>query len=158
MNPALLFNYYKGHAVAAFSKHYVITLLDSQGKTVTKIKRDILRPEFSSKEIALRKKRIDRSIQIPDHIKARLKTALPEYKAFFGRILVSDAYVFVFLIPKKEEPDFWPVDLFTFDGSFVGTAMMDDVPIYLTSDFMYFKTRDEEGDPLVEKHRYTIIK
>jgi len=41
MTPDLLFNYYKGHAVAAFSKYYAIALLDSKGKNVAEIRRDI---------------------------------------------------------------------------------------------------------------------
>ncbi len=152
----LLYDYFNGHSAAAVSNKYEILVLDEKGKIFTKITRKTAPGKISSKE----KDFLARDIKSIKHwspdTKRLFLNRIPDTKNFFREILVSDKYIFVFLVKDDLLAPDIPVDVFEFSGNYVGRLNMKKEPIIISGKFMYFTKVDADEDLILEKYSYRL--
>ena len=159
--PELLFAHNASLSAVAKSTVYEIILLDSKGNEIKYLKRDIQPEKIDRKERDYLKK------EIKDHADQRgwplkvthgLYDLIPRNKAFFNHICLSDQYAFVFRIPEdisKKKPPI-PVDVFSLNGNFLGTAGLPSQPEHISKNHMYFIETDEKGNVYLSVKSYKI--
>ena len=83
---------------------------------------------------------------------------IPGKKNYFDRVLLSKQNIFVFRIREdiSDEEALVPVDIFTLEGKFKGTAQIKIKPIFVSERFMYFVESDEEDNLFLVKMSYEI--
>lgn len=148
--PSFIFSHNKNYAALGISIDYDILILNNEGEIYSHIQRDIKPDKFSKKETeyfsddlkALAKKR-----GWPDKVVKDLEKIIPDEKTFFNQVLLSGDYVYVFRIAHDitKEDDIVPVDIFTLQGQFIGTADMDGLPIYISKKKIYFVRSENDG-------------
>jgi hypothetical protein len=159
--PRLLFAHSATLSAVAKSTVYEIILLDSKGNEIKHLKRDIQPAKINRTERNYLKK------EIKDHADQRgwplkvthdLYDLIPRHKAFFNHICLSDQYAFVFRIPedisKEEFPV--PIDIFSLDGNFLGTAELPSLAEHISKNHMYFIETDKEGNVYLSVKSYKI--
>lgn len=159
--PELLFAHNASTSAVAKSTVYEIILLDSKGKETKHLKRDIQPEKISRMEKNYLKKEIkDYADQRgwPPKITDALYDLIPRNKAFFNHICLSDKYTFVFRIPEdiSEEKTAIPVDIFSLNGDFLGTAALPSQAEHISKNHMYFIETDEEGNVYLSVRSYKI--
>ena len=148
--PSFIFSHNKNYAALGISIDYDILILNNEGEIYSHIQRDIKPDKFSKNETeyfsddlkALAKKR-----GWPDKVVKDLEKIIPDEKTFFNQVLLSGDYVYVFRIAHDitKEDDIVPVDIFTLQGQFIGTADMDGLPIYISKKKIYFVRSENDG-------------
>jgi hypothetical protein len=159
--PSLIFFHSGPYSAVGIGDTYDIPILDGQGKTVARIKRDIEPEEFSKKEKKLFEKDIEEYGEErgwPKNVIRDLLKKIPDKKIYFDHVLLTEKHVFVFRIKKDiaEGMGHIPVDLFTVNGKFLGEVLVEERPVYISDKHMYFVRSDEEGNVFLEKAAYRI--
>lgn len=159
--PELLFAHNASLSAIAKSTVYEIILLNSKGNEIKYLKRDIKPLKISRKEKNYLKK------EIRDHADQRgwplkvtngLYDLIPRKKAFFNQICLSDQYAFIFRIPEditKKDPPI-PVDLFSLNGNFLGTAELPSQAEHISKNHIYFIEMDQKGNVYLSIKSYKI--
>jgi len=157
--PGLIFSYYNGFSAAAYNRKFEITILNAKGETVSKVIRPFPPPDFSKKEIDYRKQILE-SKKWPDQAKKRMMEIMPKTKNIISFIYVSDKLLFIFLTPVDitSNPRRFPVEIYTLDGKFYGTSSVDFYPHLITKKYMYLVEEDGQGDNILSRYNYKLIK
>ncbi|MBD3414681.1 MAG: 6-bladed beta-propeller [Candidatus Aminicenantes bacterium] len=159
--PSLLFSHHSSISAVAKSTVYDIILLDSKGKEIHRLKRDIQPPRISRKEKNHFKNEIKQHCHRrgwPLRISNELFNLIPKHKAFFNHICLSNHYAFVFRIPqditKPQAPVF--VDIFSLSGDFLGTAELFTQAVFISKKHMYFIQTNPDGNVCLLRKSYQI--
>lgn len=161
--PSFLFDHSGSLSVAGISSLYDLRLLDQAGQTVLSIKRD-LKPE----KIGERERRyfeqdileLAKTKGWPVRVARELVKKLPKTKNCISAVRLSGKHVFVFRfapdISRKDAPV--PVDIFTTQGSFLGTAEIHEIPLFISEKTMYFARSDDSGNIFLVRMDYSLRK
>jgi len=159
--PSFIFTHNNNYSALGISQEYDILILNDQGTIHSRIQRDLKPDKFSKKEKeyfsedlkALAKKR-----GWPDKVVKDLEKIIPDEKNYFNLVLLSEDNVFVFRIPdditKEDAPV--PVDVFTLQGTFLGSTALEDAPIHISIKNMYFIQSEADGTVCLVKKQYEI--
>ncbi len=159
--PELLFAHNASTSAIAKSTVYEIILLDSKGNELGYLKRDIQPEKINRTERSYLKKEIKEFADNrgwPPKITNDLYDLIPRHKAFFNHICLSDQYAFVFRIPEdiSKEKSPIPIDVFSLNGNFLGTAELPSLAEHISKNRMYFIETDEEGNVYLSVRSYKI--
>ena len=159
--PSLLYAHSGNFTAIAISNTYEIIILDNKGNISKKIIRNIKPEKIGKKE----KKYYTRDIQKitkkrgwPKSVALKLTKNIPKEKTYFDKILLSPQHVFVVRIKsditQKDTP--YPVDIFSLQGSFIGTVRFMEKPLFISGDKMYFVKSDKEGNLYIVSKSFTL--
>ena len=159
--PTFLFTNSGEHSAIAVSDRYEITLLDSMGKPVGIIKRDVDRGRIENNErdyFARDIESLSKQRGWPKSVNRKIIKIIPKEKTFFDRILINRDYVFVFRIKNDitQEESPIPVDVFSIEGNFLGTTVIDNKPVFISDKYVYFVKSDEEGNIYLVRMEYQL--
>ena len=161
--PSLQFAHSGRYSAVGIEDRYDILILDEKGETTSQIHRNI-QPESLSKN---EKKYFENDIEAfgkergwPRNVVRSLVKKIPDKKIFFDHVLMTGKHVFVFRIKNDitEELAPIPVDIFSVEGEFLGTAHVPAKPLHISENHMYFVRSDEQDNLFLEKAAYKIIK
>ncbi len=160
-SPSLIFAHSGSYSAVGIGDTYDISILDGQGKTVVRIKRDIEAEDFSKNEKQFFEEDIEeygKERGWPKSVIRALLKKIPDKKIYFDQVLLTEKYVFVFRIKKNiaDDEGHIPADLFTIDGKFLGDVTVEEKPVHISDKHMYFVRSDEEGNVFLEKATYQI--
>jgi len=159
--PTLLFAHSKSHSVVAVSDRYEIHILNNTGKIMTTIQQDIQPDDIKKEEKKYFVKDIDemgKNRNWPKSVTRKIIKNIPKKKNYFDRVLLSEKHIFVFRIRKdiSNELVSIPVDIFSLDGQYLGTASIDKKPLFISEKYMYFVQSDDQGNLYLLKMSYQI--
>jgi hypothetical protein len=94
----------------------------------------------------------------PDRVARELAKKIPPVKAIVRAVHISPDRVFVFRFPPDitAEPARFPVDVFTREGAYLGTAELPDVPLFISRGAMYFAREDADGNVYLVRQSYSF--
>lgn len=151
-----------GHLSAVgISDRYEIALLDEGGQVVTSIRRDLKPQRFSHEE----KKYLERELQEfakakgwPGRVARELGKKIPAFKNMLSSVRISPENIFIFRFPPDitAKNDLLPVDVFTQNGEFVGTAELPEVPLFISERAMYFSRAEMDGNVYLVRQLYSF--
>jgi len=159
--PSLIYAHNGNFTAIAISNSYEILILDNKGNISKKILRYIKPEKIGKKE----KKYYTRDIQKitkkrgwPKSVARKLTKNIPKEKTYFDKILLSPQHVFVYRIKADITQEYTPyqVDIFSLQGSFLGTARFMEKPIFISGENMYFINSDKEGNLYLVRKSYTL--
>jgi hypothetical protein len=159
--PRFLYAYGDGLSAVGISDRYEIALLDGNARTVATLRRELPSPKIGSRE----RDHLERGLadfvkskNWPERVARELAKKIPAVKAIVRAVLVSATRIFVFRFPPDitAEPARFPVDVFTRDGAYLGTAELPDVPLFISRGAMYFAREDAEGNVYLVKRSYSL--
>jgi hypothetical protein len=159
--PQFLYAHGSGLSAVGISDRYEIALLDEMGRTVTTIRRDVKAGRLSAREKAFLERGLRDFVlskKWPDRVARELGQKIPALKNIVSAVCVSPTNVLVFRFPSDiaaERPRL-PVDVFTREGAFLGTAELPEVPIFISAGAMYFSRADTDGNVYLVKQPYSI--
>jgi hypothetical protein len=159
--PQFLFAHGDGISAIGLSDRYEIALLDENGRTVTTIRRDLKPQELGARERDFLKRGLRdfvKSKSWPDRVARELGDKIPAVKNVVSAVLVSPEKIFVFRFPPDitADPPRLPVDIFTRNGSFLGTADLPEVPLFVSANAMYFSRADADGNLYLVRQPYSL--
>jgi hypothetical protein len=159
--PTFIFAHSVKHTAIAVNDMYEITLLDSSGKILRKITRDIPPERIEKRERDFFVKDIEiiaNQKGWPKSVSRKILKIIPKEKTFFDRILLTSHCIFVFRIKNDITLEKSPirVDVFSLDGIFMGTTSMDHKPIFMSDKYMYFVKSDESGNLFLVRMEYQL--
>jgi hypothetical protein len=149
--PRFLFAHGGRRSAVGISDRYEIELLDEQGKTVTIVRRDLKPQKFISRE----KDYLERGLREfakskgwPARVARELGKKIPAFKNMIQAVRISPQHVFVFRfapdISAENLPS--PVDIFSQNGEFLGTAEFENIPLFISDKTAYFIKTDDSGN------------
>lgn len=156
--PRLLFSYHKKLSAAAVTTGYDIALLDGKGKVVRRIKRDVGPALLSANERDYLKEMIMKNERFPKDIRRELTYQVPFEKNIFRKIFITGKYIMAFRIVADitDKKDSAPVDIFSISGTYLGSAQLERVPIFISDKHIYFPKYSDEEELLVVKYSYEL--
>lgn len=155
--PFLIHDRYDDYSIMAVSNKYEITLVDNKGDILRKINRSVKPYPISSEEKKYFLEMIDSRRNLPGFIKKKFIKKIPKYKNYFSRILITEKYIWIFRIKENIVTDkFIPIDLFSIEGKYIGSVKIKNLPIYISSKYMYFDETDADDDLLLVRYTYNI--
>lgn len=159
--PRFLYAHGGGLSTVGISDRYEIELLDEQGQNVATIRRDLKPQKFSSRERSYLERvlrEFAESKNWPDRVARDLRKKIPAAKNVVEAVRISPRHVFVVRFPAdiSAEKAFFPVDIFTPTGGFLGTAEFPDIPLFISDKSAYFVNTDESGNVYLLKSRYSL--
>ena len=159
--PRFLFAYGAGLSAVGISDRYEIVLLDGEGRTVTTLRRDAKPGRMSARERDFFESGLAAFVgskNWPERVARELAKKLPPVKTAVREVLISPDRVFVFRSPGDitTEPARFPVDLFTRDGAYRGTADLPEVPLHISKGAMYFAREDADGNVYLVRRPYAF--
>ena len=159
--PTLLFAHSKSHSAVAVSNRYEINILNNKGEIITTIQRNIQPDDVKREEKEYFVKDINemgKKRKWPKSVIRKIIKNIPKKKNYFDWVLLSEKHVFVFRIRKdiSNEPVSIPVDIFSIDAQYLGTASIDKKPLFISEKFMYFVQSDDQGNLYLLKMSYQI--
>lgn len=159
--PQFLFAYGHGLSAIGISDRYEIALLDEDGRTVTTLRRDVKPGKISARERDfLERGLLDfvKSKSWPDRVARELAKKIPALKNTVSAVLISPTRVLVFRLPPDitAEPPRLPVDVFSREGVFLGTAELPEAPLFVSGSAMYFSRADTDGNVYLVRHPYSL--
>jgi hypothetical protein len=159
--PRFLYAYSDGLSAVGISDRYEIALFDGKGQAAATLRRDLPAPKIGAKERDFLERGLAdfvKSKNWPDRVARELAKKIPAVKAVVRAVLVSATRIFVFRFPPDitAEPARFPVDVFTRDGAYLGTAELPDVPLFISRGAMYFAREDAEGNVYLVKRSYSL--
>jgi hypothetical protein len=161
-SPSLLFAHFGRYSAVAVGDRYSILILDQEGRALTRIQREIQPERINKREKNYLIKNIERHANQtgwPKSVVRKIIKKVPENKVYFDWVLLTESHVFVFRI--KEDITGYaeqiPVDIFSIQGEFLGSAQIEGKPIFLSDRYMYFDRSDPDGNLYLEKSTYRII-
>lgn len=154
--PSLIFSRSKAHTVAAVGDRYQFPVMDLEGRTISTVQRTIRPQRLKGKEKDLLLDLIEERRGWPPRILKLIKKNMPSTKTLFEEIKISPDFVLVFRIKDDltdaEAP--YPVDFFSLDGVFLGTAELPFVPVSVSGRFLYAAFFDSQDDLVLQKYAY----
>jgi hypothetical protein len=159
--PQFLFTYNAGLSAIGVSDRYEIALLDEKGQTVTTVRRDVKPGKISARE----KDFLERGLQDfvkskswPGQVSRELAGKIPALKNIVSAVLISPTRVLVFRFPPDitAEPPRLPVDIFSREGAFLGTAELPEVPLFISGSAAYFSRADADGNVYLVRRSYSL--
>jgi hypothetical protein len=161
--PSLQFAHAVRYSAVGIGERYDLSILDENGEVRSRLRRDIQPDNFSKKEKIFFEEDIGaqgKERGWPGSIVRSLVKKIPEKKIFFDHVLMTDELVFVFRIRSDitEERGPIPVDVFSINGKFLGDAYLPQRPLHISRGHMYFVRSDEQGNLLLEKTAYKVIR
>lgn len=156
--PFLLFSRYQNHSAIGVGNNYEILILNKEGMVISKIKRDIKPQRISSKEKQYFIKEIRDIKKWPYWVIKKIEKKIPKVKSYFGKILISEKYVFVFRIKRDvtDEHSPVPVDIFTISGEFLGSSKINTKPLFISDKYLYISEMNDNDDLILIKFRYQL--
>jgi len=159
--PTLLFAHSKSHSAVAVSNRYEIYILNNKGEITTTVQRNIQPDDIKKEEKKYFVKdinEIEKKRNWPRSVISKIIKKIPKKKNYFDWVLLSEKYVFVFRIRKdiSNELVSIPVDIFSIDGQYLGTASIDKKPLFISEKYMYFVQSDDQGNLYLQKMSYQI--
>jgi hypothetical protein len=148
-------------SAVGISDRYEIMLLDEQGQSVKTVRRDMKPQKMSAKEkdfIEHGLRDFAKSKGWPDRVARELGKKIPNQKNMIRVVRISPQHVFVFRFPLdiSEENAPLPVDLFTRNGEFLGTAEFPDVPLFISVKSLYFVKTDDRDNVYLLRTGYSL--
>ena len=159
--PQFLYAHGVGLSVIGISDQYVLVLLDEQGQVEKTIRREIKPQKINARERRfLIGGLLDfaKSKNWPDAVARELSKKIPTYKNTISAVCVSPKAILVFRLPQdiSVQPPHFPVDVFTRNGDFMGTAELPEVPLYISKSAMYFSRADPDGNVYLARQPYSF--
>jgi hypothetical protein len=159
--PRFLYDYSAGLSAVGVSDRYEIALLDETGSARATLRRDLERLKINARERDFLERGLAdfvKSKNWPDRVARELAKKIPAAKAIVRAVLVSPTRIFVFRFPPDitAEPPLFPVDVFTREGAFLGTAELPEVPLCISRGAMYFGREDAEGNVYLARQGYSL--
>ena len=113
-------------------------MLDGNARTVATLRRDLPSPKISARERDFLERGLAdfvKSKNWPDRVARELAKKIPAVKAIVRAVQVSPDRVFVFRFASDitAEPARLPVDIFTREGAYLGTAELPEVPLFISA-------------------------
>ncbi len=160
ITPSFVFNRFKNRFIVAKNDRYEFSLYDTRGNIVSTIKRDVKPLKLSTKERDFLLSEMQETRDWPDWIMKDIRKNISKTKTYFDNILLSKNHIFVFRIRENliDLNSRFPVDVFDFDGDFLGSINLGVQPMYISDLFMYAAVYDEEDNFLLQKFQYKIVK
>ncbi len=156
-SPFLLFDRYRDHSVIGVSNKYEFVLINENGDILRKISRDIKPGTISKKEKECFKDVINSKKHLTDTLKKKFIRKIPRHKNYIRHILISEKHIWIFRIKENVLTDkVIPVDIYSLEGKFIGTAKIKDVPIFISTKYIYFSESDKDDDLLLVRYNYNI--
>jgi len=160
--PRFLYAYGAGLSAVGISDRYEIALLDGNARIVATLRRDLPSPRFSAKERDFLERGLAdfvKSKNWPDRVARELAKKIPPVKAIVRAVRVSPDRVFVFRFASDitAEPARLPVDIFTREGAYLGTAELPEVPLFISGGAMYFTQDDADGNVYLVRRPYSFV-
>lgn len=156
--PKLYAAHYGKLSVAAKGEEYKILVLNSNGKIIREISRDIKRSKMSSKERARFVNEIRTEKKFSTAVKTGLVNIIPYEKNIIGGLAISDKYILVERI-KDDVSDMEapvPVDVYDLNGKFLGEFKIKHFPLLMTDSHIYTKEKDEDENLMAVKYSYRL--
>jgi len=137
--PFLLFSRYRDRSAIGVGNHYEILILDKKGKVVSRINRDIKPQRINSREKKYFIKKLGEMENWSRQVIKKFEKKIPKVKTYFDKILISEKHVYVFRIKNDatDEDSPFPIDVFSFEGEFLGTSQIPTKPVLISDTFMY---------------------
>ena len=159
--PQFLYAHCSGLSAVGVSDRYEIALLDERGQTVKTLARDAKPRKISAGERDLLERELGdfvKSRNWPDRVGRELGKKIPALKNILSAVRVTPKNVLVFLFPPDItiEPARYPVDVFTREGAFLGTAELPEIPIFVSGSAMYFSRADADGNVYLVRRSYSF--
>ena len=161
--PKLIFESYKGLAVAGFSDKYELKLVNSQGKVVKIIRSSLQSQSLTGKEKEYFTETFCNIKNFPPEVQKEFVKKIPKTKTYFYTAMPTTKYVFVFRIKDdttNENPPY-PVDVFKITGEYVGRVNVPKIPLLVSDKYLYFEEDDENNEEaplLLVKYSYELSK
>jgi hypothetical protein len=160
--PSLQFAHFGRYSAVGIGDKYDILILDGEGERTGHIRREIQPDRFSRNEKKYFEEDIESLVKErgwPRSVLRDLIKKIPDKKIFFNRVLMTDEHIFVFRIKNDitDESCPIPVDIFSLDGEFLGSAHIPDIPLHISPHYIYFVRSDEEENFFLEKASYQLI-
>lgn len=158
--PFLLFCRYRDRSAIGVGNHYEILILDKKGKVMSRINRDIKPQRINSREKKYFIKNLGEMENWSRQIIKKFENKIPKVKTYSDKILISEKHLFVFRIKNDttDEDSPFPIDIFTFEGEFLGTSQIPSIPLLISDKFMYVSETDENDNLTLVKFRYHLSK
>jgi len=158
--PRFLYAYGDGLSAVGISDRYEIALLDEKAQCVATLRRDLRPAKLSAREKDFLERGLAdfvKSKNWPDRVARELAKKIPAVKAIVRAVHVSPDRVFVFRFPPDitAEPARFPVDLFTREGAYLGTAELPEIPLFVSRSAMYFAREDADGNVYLVRQSYS---
>jgi hypothetical protein len=159
--PQFLYAHGGGLSAIGISDRYEIALLDERGQAVRTIRRDVGAQKISGKERDFLERGLRDFVKTknwPDKVARELGRKIPNAKNIVSAVRISPTRVFVFRFPSDitAEPAHLPVDIFTREGGFLGTADLPETPLFVSKGAMFFSRADEDGNVYLVRQPYSI--
>jgi hypothetical protein len=159
--PQFLFAHGNGLSAIGISDRYEIAILDEEGRTVTTVRRDVKPGKISAKERDFLERGLLDFVKAkswPDRVARELAKKIPDRKNIVSAVLVSPTHVLVFRFPPDitVEPSRLPVDVFSREGVFLGTAELPEVPLFISGSAMYLSRADMDGNVYLVRQPYSL--
>jgi hypothetical protein len=159
--PEFLFDHNASLSAVGISSRYRIALLDGTGRTVARLERDLEPQKLTRREKAFLEKELSAFVEAkgwPDRVGRELAKKIPSVKNAVRAVRISPDRVFVFRfaddIGGGDAPV--PVDVFGRRGAFLGTAVIDEVPLHVSDKAMYFVGTEESGNVYLIRRGYSL--
>ena len=161
--PGLQFAHSGRYSAIGIGDKYDIFILDEKGEMKSYLRRQIQPDRFSKKEKNYFEEDMEQLAKErgwPRSVLRGLIKKIPDEKIFFNRLLMTEEHVFVFRIKNDvtDESSPVPVDVFSIDGEFQGSAQVSAVPLHVSHDHFYFVRTDEQDNLFLEKATYRILR
>lgn len=159
--PRFLYAYGDGLSVVGISDRYEIAVLDGNARTVATLRRDLTAPKINARERDFLERGLAdfvKSKNWPARVARELARKIPPVKAIVRAVLVSPDRIFVFRFPSDitAEPARLPVDVFTREGAYLGTAELPEAPLFASGSAMYFCREDADGNVYLVRQTYSF--
>lgn len=156
--PSLLFDSTGHHSVIAVGNRYKILLLNNKGEKEREIQRHIKPAKINPKERIYWQNEINSRRKLHDFAKKAFIKKIPAVKNYFSDILISSKYIFVFRVKEDvlDEKALIPVDIFSLQGEFLGTAGFKNQPVLISDQYAYY-VESVDDDLLLIKYSYKIF-
>ncbi len=133
-----------GRAVCGVPDQYEIKIFDTDGNLVKKISRD-----YDPVEITKEEKK-----EVEEEMPPGLKLAVPKYHGAFQWIMTDDeGRIFVMTEERSPEGEGYCYDVFDSEGRYFAKIPLKFRPFVIKKDKFYTVTEDEDGFPIVKRHK-----
>jgi len=146
-----------GRSIFAMSDQYKILLVNKKGEIEREISRKIKPGAISPRERKLFTARIQGEKYILPPLRKEFIKKIPGTRNYFDNILLSEKYIYIFRIPKDIAQDStnYPVDVFNLQGHYLGSSMLSEKPLLISSKNAYV-LKEVEDDILLVKFRLSL--
>jgi hypothetical protein len=158
--PRFLYAYGDGLSAVGISDRYEIALLDGKGQATASLRRDLPSRKIGAKERDFLERGLAdfvKSKNWPDRVARELAKKIPAVKAIVRAVLVSPGRIFVVRFPPDiaAAAALFPVDVFTREGAYLGTAELPEAPLFVSRGAMYFAREDADGNVYLVRRSYS---